>query len=81
MTTTADRLWKKLEAEPRSVRIQIPESVVSDLGGVTLRAVEYALTTLEGKGLIEWHRKERGRPRRPFWEVTVLQVSMPEVSA
>jgi DNA-binding MarR family transcriptional regulator len=78
--TTADRLWEQLEQMPRAVKLQIPESIVDELGGVTLRAIEYALTSLEERGWIQWHRKSRGGKRRPFFEVTVLQVSIQEVT-
>lgn len=81
MKPTSERLWELLAYAPRGQRIHVPESIAADLGGVTLRAIEYALTSLEGAGHLVWHRKTRGGKRRPFYEVTLLQPCAAEVAS
>lgn len=80
MKPLSETLWEHLVLLPPGVRLQISEKISEELlGGCTLRAVEYALSSLENQGKIVWHRKRRGGRRRPFYEVTVIATGSAEV--
>jgi len=51
--------------------VHLPEAIADDIG-VTRRAVENVLRSLEQEGAIVWQRKSPFGERRPYWIVDVV---------